>query len=106
MMYFNCVLAAIAAVLVGSCLNKMSRASSCAVRWSLLLVLVACVGQAIGPAVKTWDHYVDTLMYGGIVAFLLANNRRATTGVPTRWAEPLACVAAVATAIIVIVETM
>ncbi len=104
MMLINCGLSAIAALLAIAALEKMQRGSNCAIRWAVLLMLMASIGQALGPVLRTWDHYVDTLLYGGMIAFLLANHRRMSTGVPARWALPASYAASIATVLIVLVD--
>ena len=65
---------AVGLVAIGA-VRRMSGRTDCAVRWAILLILVGGIGQAIGFFVASWDHYLDTMFYGGVLALLLAEQR-------------------------------
>jgi hypothetical protein len=65
---------AVGLVAIGA-VKRMSARTDCAVRWAILLIVVGGIGQAIGFFSETWDHYLDTLFYGGVLALLLAEQR-------------------------------
>jgi hypothetical protein len=79
---------AIALVSLGSiaCMNG----TTChAVRLAILALLIGGAGQALGFAFSDWDHYLDTILYAGILA-LLVSNRRGPKWIPSTWSPLLA----------------
>lgn len=72
---FNTSLLAGAAVLLALSFNHMTKSTSHAVRFAMLLLFIGVIGQAIGLWLPTWDSWTDTLIFGGVVALLLANTR-------------------------------
>lgn len=72
---FNAVLATFASFAAFGCLVQMTRKTNHAIRLSVFLITVALVGQALGVAKAEWATWLDTLLLGGIFAFLLGNRR-------------------------------
>ena len=76
---------AIAGVALGS-IRSMGPASDCAVRWAIVMIFVGSLGQLLGVVLSAWDNYLDTLFYGGVLALLIANQRK-PRGVPADWSK-------------------
>lgn len=55
--------------------SKMNGTTCHAVRIAILLILVSAGGQVLGVATGAWDHYLDTLLYSGVLLFLIFNRR-------------------------------
>ena len=102
----NTVLAIVLTALAFSSLNKMGMTTDCAVRFAVALIFIGALGQAGGELFGKWDRYVDTLLYGGMIALLLANHRRTPTGVGTRWSRQLSILASLATIMIVVAQSV
>jgi hypothetical protein len=102
----NTALAVLLAVIAFSSLNKMSLSTDCTVRFAIALIFIGALGQAGGELLGKWDRYVDTLLYGGLIALLLANHRRTPTGLGTRWSRPLSFLAAAVTVAIVVGQSI
>ena len=102
----NTVLAIVLTALAFSSLNKMCMTTDCAVRFAVALIFIGALGQAGGELFGKWDRYVDTLLYGGMIALLLANHRRTPTGVGTRWSRPLSFIASAATVAIIVAQSI
>lgn len=77
----NAVLAIATALLIVGTFNHMDRTTSIAIRLSVLLIFAGLLAQGLGIALRQWDHYADTMVYGGIAAFIIAN-RRTPCGIP------------------------
>lgn len=71
----NSIMAFIGALLAIGALRSMTKATKHAPRFAIVIILVGLFAQAFGIWTKQWDHYADTLLFGGIVAFMLANKR-------------------------------
>jgi uncharacterized membrane protein YwzB len=100
LMTLNSLIAlAIAFVALGSikCMNGITPHS---LRAAMVMVFVGAGGQALGFAAGAWDHYLDTLLYGGILA-LLIGNRRAPVWIPPAWSPRLAIITSMVTVVIV-----
>lgn len=86
-MTFNACLALVVALLIIGTLNHMQAGKTpMAVMFSMVLIFAGMVGQGAGVLigqlaallnvrVHGWDHFVDTLLYGGLLAFVLACRR-------------------------------
>lgn len=71
----NAVLAGAVALLMVSTLNQMGPRTPRAVMLAMVLIFVGMVGQCIGALGGRWDHFVDTVLYGGLAAFVVACRR-------------------------------
>jgi hypothetical protein len=76
LMTVNSWLAGVIALVALGGVARMTARTNCAVRWAVLLLMVSAGGQWLGFATGVWDHYLDTMLYGGILALLLANQRQ------------------------------
>lgn len=74
---------AVAFLAIGT-MNRMNGKTAWSVRYAVLMIFVAMVGQSLGYAAGAWDHYCDTLAFAGIASFLLAC-RRNPIGIPWPW---------------------
>jgi NhaP-type Na+/H+ or K+/H+ antiporter len=72
---FNSGLALVMALSAVYSIAKMNGTTRHCIRVGILLILIASVGQAVGWAAGQWDHWLDTLLYSGVL-FLLIFNRR------------------------------
>lgn len=82
----NAWLAAAVALLAIGTINRMNGTTNWSVRFAVLLILAAMLGQSLGFAAGQWDHYCDTLLYAGVAGFLLSC-RRNPIGIPYPWNE-------------------
>ena len=73
--FFNALLAAFAAFVSFGCLVRMTRQTKNSIRVAVILITVALLGAALGVAKGEWATWLDTLLYGGICAFLIGNRR-------------------------------
>lgn len=48
------------------------------VRLAILMLLIGLAAQLIGPLSQQWDHWADTLTFGGIAVLLLSSRRLPT----------------------------
>lgn len=71
----NAYLAGIAALAAFGCLLQMTPKTSHAIRFAVILILVAMVGYALGFARAEWATWFDTLIVGGVCAFIIGNRR-------------------------------
>lgn len=85
----NSYLAGAIALVALSSVACMNGTTSHAVRSAIVLLAVAAAGQAIGYAADQWDHYLDTLLYGAVIALMLAT-RRVPLCLPAYWSPLLA----------------
>lgn len=84
---FNAVLAlVVAGVLISTINNMQDGKTPPAVMLSMVLIFAGMLGQGVGVLSGkfgeafgldffSWDHFVDTLLYGGLLAFVLACRR-------------------------------
>ncbi len=72
---FNSGLALVMALSAVYSIAKMNGTTRHCIRAGILLVLVASVGQALGGFTGKWDHWLDTLLYSGVLLLLVFNRR-------------------------------
>ena len=75
-------------VAIGS-IRCMNGVTPHAVRAGIVMIMAGAGGQALGFLAGAWDHYLDTLLYGGLLTLLLAN-RRAPACIPAAASQRLA----------------
>lgn len=92
LVWTNIALFSAAALAAFGALNKMHVKTTrpCLIA-AVLLIAIGCAGQAAGQLSSQWDHIADTLVAGGILAFMLAS-QRVHTWVLERFANPIASV--------------
>lgn len=81
----NTLLIWISASLAFGCLVKVDGKKNVAVGLAIFMVTAALFGQGLGIVKAEWATYLDTMLYGGMVAFLLADRRRPPLGIPQMW---------------------
>lgn len=83
----NAVMAgAIFFVTIGS-ITCMNGVTCNAVRGSMIFILAGSLGQMLGHWTGQWGPYLDTVLYGGLLAFLVAN-KRSGKSIPS-WLSPV-----------------
>ena len=88
----NSVLAGILFLVALASIRAMDKATCHAIRLSILFVAIAGIGQACAYWLSAGGAYLDTWLYGGVLAFLFACKR---TG---KWIKPpAACFLSVGT---------
>lgn len=92
----NAVLAIATALLIVGTFNHMDRTTSIAIRLSVLMIFAGLLAQGLGIALRQWDHYADTMVYGGISAFIIAN-RRTPCGIPLQYVQRISIAISFAT---------
>lgn len=80
----NAFLAIATALMIVGTFNHMNHGTSLAIRLAVLLIFAGLLAQGFGVFMRQWDHYADTMIYGGIAAFIIAN-RRTPCGIPLRY---------------------
>ena len=83
----NAILALITSGVIVSTLNHMAKGKTPpAVMLAMVVIFAGMVGQGAGVLIGQlaafagvtahgWDHFVDTLLYGGLLAFVMACRR-------------------------------
>ena len=86
-MTFNACLALITSLVIVSTLNHMAKGKTPpAIMLAMVVIFAGMVGQGagvligqlaelVGEKAHGWDHFVDTLLYGGLLAFVMACRR-------------------------------
>ncbi len=75
LMTVNAILAGVIFFTAVGSIRAMNGVTSNSMRFAIVMVLTASAGQALGMATAQWGPYLDTILYGGILAIFLANNR-------------------------------
>lgn len=78
---FNAALAFAMALAAVWSIARMNGTTRHCIRAAILIILVASLGQALGIALKQWEHWLDTLLYAGVMLLLLFNCRYRRPGV-------------------------
>lgn len=89
LMTVNALIASIICLVAIGLITSMNGITPHSIRVAIVLIMVGAGGQAIGFASGAWDHYLDTLLYGGILSLLIAN-RRAPSCMPAGLSNRLA----------------
>lgn len=84
----NAIIAAVIFFTGVGCVKAMNGVTCDSVRWAVIMVMIGAGGQALGVATGQWDAYLDTILYGGILAVFLAN-KRSGKWIPISWAPHL-----------------
>lgn len=84
-MMLNSYIALLVFLLAVGTLNTMNGRTGWPIRIAILLIMGAMLCQTLGAFTRQWDHWMDTLLYCGMAAFLLAC-RRDPIGIPRVWA--------------------
>jgi hypothetical protein len=94
MTWLNVILAAVGSLAAFGALNKMhvGRTKPC-MALAMLLISVGLLGETLGALKDTWEIYLDTALFGGITALILAT-QKVPTWVGERFANPLASIVA------------
>jgi hypothetical protein len=82
--------------------DSMNGTTGWPVRLALLAIFGAMIGQGLGPLLDKWGFYLDTLLFAGVAAFLLAC-RRNPIGIKPPWNERLSVAVSVAAALYVVI---
>lgn len=92
--WVNVLLAALGSLAAFGALNKMqiTRTKPC-MALAMLLIAVGLFGETLGAIKDTWEIYLDTALFGGISALILAT-QKVPTWVGERFANPLASIVA------------
>lgn len=100
--WLNLIIAAIGSLVAFGALNKMhwGQTRPC-IMLATVLIAVGLAGQWLGLWFDQWLMYVDTALYGGILALLLAT-QRTESWVLERWKNPLASVIGIVAAIVLL----
>lgn len=101
--WVNVLLAALGSLAAFGALNKMhvARTKPC-MALAMLLIAVGLFGETLGAVKGTWEIYLDTALFGGIAALILAT-QKVPTWVGERFANPLASIVAAIAAAAVLV---
>jgi hypothetical protein len=74
--FFNATFAFSTALLVFRALNRMDRGTDHALRVSFALVCAGLIGEAFSSVLtESWQHSVDVLLFGGLMAAFLGTRR-------------------------------
>jgi uncharacterized membrane protein YedE/YeeE len=92
--WVNVLLAALGSLAAFGALNKMQvgRTKPC-MALAMLLIAVGLFGETLGAIKDTWEVYLDTALFGGVAALLLAT-QKVPTWLGERFANPLASIVA------------
>lgn len=92
--WLNLVLALLGSLAAFGVLNKMRAGETrpCMIA-AVLLIAIGLAGQWLGIGYDRWLPYVDTALYGGVLALLIAS-QRVHTWFLERWANPVASIIA------------
>jgi hypothetical protein len=100
MKWLNLILAALGSLAAFGALNKMhfNTTRPCIIGATLLIAL-GLAGQWLSLLHEEWLQYVDTALYGGILALLVAS-QRVHTWFLEKWANPISSAIAVAAGLV------
>lgn len=98
--WMNLVLALLGSLAAFGSLNKMEHGKTrpCIIG-ATLLIAVGLAGQWLSLAHEQWLQYVDTALYGGVLALLIASQRTPTWFLD-RWANPVASLISLAVGVL------
>jgi hypothetical protein len=90
MKWMNLVLALLGSLAAFASLNKMEHGKTrpCIIGATILIAL-GLAGQWLSLAHEQWLPFIDTALYGGVLALLIASQRTPTWFLD-RWANPIA----------------
>lgn len=88
---FNSILAVLGFFACLAAATVMNGTTSHVMRASLVLIALGLLGQGIGTQVGQWESCFDTLLFGGILAWLIGSRRMPAVfqqryGTPLAWA--------------------
>jgi hypothetical protein len=81
--WLNLIVATAGALVAMGAINRMSRETECTIIASFVTVGAGLIGYALGTVLPgRWQHTMDTVLLGGIVALLVGTRRH------TIWINP------------------
>lgn len=96
-MTLNAWLAFATALIIVGTFNHMSSKTTTAVRLAITIIFAGLLGQWLGVLAKQWDHYADTMIYGGIAALMVAS-QRTPCGMPAEYLQKVSIAITIGTA--------
>ncbi len=71
----NSWLAFIGALILTAIVSRMDRATCHGIRWGVVLIFAGLVGDFLSLWLKGWDQWVTTVLYLGLIMFVVADQR-------------------------------
>lgn len=99
----NVLLGALIAGLGLLMINRMTRQTTCGVRWGVVLIAVGGLFSVFGN-IWHWEEWADTVLLGGIATYLLSNMRSPASSPETKWGTRGAYVVATLTILAVVLS--
>ena len=72
---FNTLYALAVVFAAAACIARMNGTTPHGVRLGIVLIFAAGFGQFLGPLMQQWGHWLDTLLYTGVIVLLVFNRR-------------------------------